>query len=140
MDYAPLFLLGTAVLLGYLSKGDAPFTHEMLERQGQPGLVIHHYAAAESCALDDEDAWHEANPGLKAGIKAIEYMRHQSLRAMATPADAPSFRAFDLNQPQVTSGQLLVEAQDWAACEDRHVTRIRQGRWSLALTCPVAMP
>ena len=43
-----------------------------------------------------------------AGIKSIEYMRHQSARALATPADQSSFRAFDLNQPQDPGGQLLV--------------------------------
>ena len=103
--------------IGLSIQGDSPFTHEMLERKGQPGLVIHHYAAPDDCDLDDEEAWHAANPGLLAGIKALEYMRHQSARALATPADAPSFRAYDLNQPQEPSAKVLVSATDWRSCE-----------------------
>ena len=38
-------------------------------------------------------------------------------RALATPADQSSFRAYDLNQPQDPAGQLLIEAADWRACE-----------------------
>ena len=103
--------------IGLSIQGNAPFTHEMLERSGNPGLVIHHYTAPEGCDLNSEDAWHSANPGLAAGIKAMDYMRHQSVRAMDTPADASAFRAFDLNQPQDPGQDMLVEASDWAACE-----------------------
>ena len=103
--------------IGLSIQGAAPFTDEMLGRRGQPGLVIHHYAAPDDCRLDDESAWHAANPGLKAGIKSLSYMRHQAARALATPADQPSFRAFDLNQPQSPTGQLLLDAADWQACE-----------------------
>ena len=103
--------------IGLSIQGSAPFTREMIDRQGQPGLVIHHYAAPDDCRLDDEAAWHAANPGLKAQIKSLVYMRHQAARALATPADQPSFRAFDLNQPQEPTGQLLIDAGDWRACE-----------------------
>ena len=103
--------------IGLSIQGDAPFTQEILERRGNRGLVVHHYTARDDCDLDDEAAWHAANPGLRAGIKSIDYMRHQAARALATPADQPSFRAYDLNQPQDPAGQLLIDAQDWRACE-----------------------
>ena len=54
---------------------------------------------------------------MELGIKSMDYMRHQSVRALTTPADAPAFRAFDLNQPQGIDQQLLVIAQDWQALE-----------------------
>ena len=44
-------------------------------------------------------------------------MRYQSARVLATPADAPSFRAYDLNQPQEPSAKVLVSATDWRSCE-----------------------
>lgn len=103
--------------IGLSIQGDAPFTEEMLARRGAAGLTVHHYAAPEDCSLDDEDAWRAANPGLDLGIKSMDYMRHQSARALTTPADAPSFRAFDLNQPQGIGQQQLVSAQDWQALE-----------------------
>ena len=103
--------------IGLSIQGNSPFTHEMLERKGQPGLAIHHYTAPDDCDLDDEEAWHAANPGLQAGIKSLEYMRYQSARVLATPADAPSFRAYDLNQPQEPSAKVLVSATDWRSCE-----------------------
>ena len=42
--------------------------------QGIGGLAVHHYRAAEGCALDDEAAWDAANPGLACGIKSRNYM------------------------------------------------------------------
>ena len=106
--------------IGLSIQGDAPFTEEMLARRGAAGLAVHHYAAPEDCSLDDEDAWRAANPGLELGIKAMDYMRHQALRALTTPADAPAFRAFDLNQPQDIAQQQLVTAQDWKGLQREH--------------------
>ena len=103
--------------IGLSIQGDAPFTEEMLGRSGESGLVVHHYAAPEGARLDDETGWHAANPGLAVGIKDLEYMRLQSQRVLVTPADAPSFRAFDLNQPQATVGAMLLDLADWTACE-----------------------
>ena len=98
-------------------QGDAPFTREMLERRGQDGLVIHHYAAPDDCDLDDPEAWEAANPGISAGIKQRPYMEHAARVALTTPAEAASFRAFDLNQPQDINAQHLVLAQDWQRLE-----------------------
>ena len=103
--------------IGLSIQGDAPFTEEMLGRSGESGLVVHHYAAPADCRLDDETGWHAANPGLAVGIKDLEYMRHESQRALTTPADASSFRAYDLNQPQATEGAMLLQIDDWGACE-----------------------
>lgn len=97
--------------------GDAPFTAEILDRQGEVGLAVHHYAAPEGCDLDDVAAWHAANPGILAGIKQLSYMQHESARVLSTPADQPAFRAFDLNTPINPSRQVICDAADWRACE-----------------------
>ena len=97
-------------------QGDSPFTAELIDRSGSPGVVVHHYAAPPDCALDDVAAWYAANPGLGT-IKSLDYMRQSAARALAVPADAPSFRAYDLNVPQSPGGMLLVSADDWQACE-----------------------
>ncbi len=98
-------------------QGDSPFTAELLDRAGSPGVAVHHYAAPPDCTLDDVNAWHAANPGIAVGIKSLGYMRQSAARAMAVPADAGAFRAYDLNQPQSPGGLLLITADDWRAVE-----------------------
>ena len=98
-------------------QGDAPFSAEMLDRAGQPGIAVHHYTAPEGCELDDESAWRAANPGLATGIKSLDYMRDEARRVALTPADQAAFRAFDLNQPQNPARIMLCDPADWRACE-----------------------
>ena len=96
--------------------GDAPFTREMVERRGDPGVAVHLYQAPEDCALDDPESWHAANPGLKAGIKSLAYMRDEARRVLATPTDQASFRAYDLNLPQDPSREMILAPTDLQAC------------------------
>ena len=98
-------------------QGDSPFTAEILDRKGHDGLAIHHYAAPDGCDLVDADGWHQANPGIAAGIKSLGYMQHEAARVTATPIDAPAFRAFDLNQPQNPMRTVICDPADWRACE-----------------------
>ena len=95
--------------------GDSPFTREMVERRDDAATSVHLYQADEDAALDDEEQWLKANPGLGT-IKSMEYMRDASRRALATPADQASFRAFDLNVPQSPSREMIVSTSDWQAC------------------------
>lgn len=96
--------------------GDSPFTRELLERRGDPAVVVHHYSAPEGAALDDEAAWHAANPGLACGIKSADYMRDMARAAAAVPADAAAFRAHDLNQSLDPSRVMIFDPADWQAC------------------------
>ena len=98
-------------------QGAAPFTAEMLERKGQPGIAVHHYTAPEGCELDDRAAWAAANPGLAVNIKSLDYMRDEARRVALTPADQAAFRAFDLNQCLSPSLYPLCDPADWRACE-----------------------
>ena len=70
--------------------GPGPFVPEIIKRRGDPSLALHLYQSDEDCHLDDEKAWHDSNPGLAVGIKSIEYMRAESRRVQATPADQNS--------------------------------------------------
>ena len=96
--------------------GPGPFCGEIVERRGAPGLAVHLHQAAEGCGLDDETEWAAANPGLACGIKSLEYMRAESRRVQATPADQGSFRAFDLNQPQAPGSEMIFSLADFLAC------------------------
>ena len=97
--------------------GDGPFCGEIVQRRDAPGVAVHlHQPASEDCALDDEAAWHAANPGLAAGIKQRSYMVSESRRVLATPSDQASFRALDLNQPGSPSREMVCSPSDWAAC------------------------
>ena len=53
---------------------------------------------------------------MKAKIKSLDYMRAESRRVQATPADQGSFRAFDLNQPQAPGSEMIFSLADWKAC------------------------
>ena len=103
-------------------QGDSPFTTEMLQRKGSPGTAIHHYTAPADCRIDDESAWHAANPGIAIGIKSLAYMRHEARRVLDVPSDQSTFRAFELNQRQDPSREMLCSVTDWQSCvvrEDR---------------------
>lgn len=93
-------------------QGDAPFTQELLDRRDDPAVSVHYFAAAAGCALDDPAAWDAANPGIAAGIKSLAYMQDEARRVLATPADQPAFRAFDLNQVQSPDVELIVTPDD----------------------------
>ena len=102
----------------YISiQGDSPMFRELQARQGQPGIVWHQFTAPEGCDLDDEAAWHAANPGLKDGIKSLGYMKDAAQRALANPSDAAGFRAHDLNQPQSPTRETLCAVEDWRKVE-----------------------
>ena len=96
--------------------GDAPFTAEMIQRRDDPGCAVHLYQAPDDAELDDPAAWHAANPGLKAGIKSLAYMQDESRRVLLSPTDQASFRAFDLNQPQSPTREMICSPTDLKAC------------------------
>ena len=96
--------------------GGGPFCGEIVKRRDDLGVAVHLFQPAPDCALDSEEAFHAANPGLAAGIKSMDYMRAESRRVQATPADQPSFRALDLNLPQTPGREMVCSPDDWRAC------------------------
>ena len=96
--------------------GDGPFVEEIVKRRDDPGVAVHLHQPPEDCALDDESAWHLANPGLAAGIKSTKYMRAEARRVLATPSDQASFRALDLNLPGAPSREQVCSVTDWTQC------------------------
>lgn len=130
--------------------GDAPFTREMVSRWrgGDPGIAVHLYQAPEDCDLDDPADWAAANPGLAVGIKSIDYMRDEARRVIATPSDAPSFRAYDLNLPQDPSREMVLAPADLRACfvddlpprEGPCVLGIDAGEATSATACVAVFP
>lgn len=98
-------------------RGDSPMTAELVERRGDPAVAVHLYAAADGAALDDEAAWHEANPGLAVGIKSLGYMRDMARKAAALPSERANFATFDLNRPTSPTQHLLAAPEQLAACE-----------------------
>ena len=96
--------------------GDSPFPVEMIRRKLDPATVVHVYQAPEDCLIDDPSAWHAANPGLACGIKSSSYMLDEARRVLLTPSDQAHFRAFDLNQPQSPSREMICTVTDWQGC------------------------
>ena len=104
-------------LLAISIRGDGPMFSEMAARAETAAVHWTEFAAPDDCALDDESAWEAANPGLADGIKSRGYMRDSSAKAIQIPADAASFRAYDLNQPRRPSDEMLCQVDEWVACE-----------------------
>ena len=93
-------------------RGDSPLFSEVLDN---PSTVAHAYAAPDGCALDDQAAWHEANPGLGT-IKQVRYMAAEVARIRGAPGDENSFRAFDLNQNLSPTREMILSPDDLRAC------------------------
>ena len=104
-------------MLAISIRGDGPMFTEMENRAESDAVHWREFAAAEGCSLDDTEGWAAANPGLSDGIKSLTYMHDASERAIAIPADACSFRAYDLNQRRNPSVEMLCEPESWRACE-----------------------
>ena len=94
-------------------RGDSPLFAEVLEN---PATAAHIFAAPEGCAIDDQEAWHAANPGIAAGIKQLGYMAHEVTRIRGAPGDESSFRAFDLNQNLSPSREMILSPDDLRGC------------------------
>ena len=94
-------------------RGDSPLFAEVLDN---PATVAHVYAAPDGCAVDDETAWHLANPGIAAGIKSLAYMRKEVRRLEGAPADVPSFLAYDLNQSLDATREMVLTPDVLRAC------------------------
>ena len=97
-------------------QGEGPMFREMRERSAAKMTHFVVYEPTIDCKIDDASAWHAANPGLAGGIKSVAYMRDAAERALLTPADEASFRAYDLNQPQDPSREMICSVSDWDKC------------------------
>jgi phage terminase large subunit-like protein len=60
-------------------------------------IVSHVYEAPKDCKLDDESAWHAANPAL-GKFRSLDDVREMADRAMRMPSFEPTFRNLILNQ------------------------------------------
>ena len=93
-------------------RGDSPLFAEILEN---PAVVSHVHASPDNCAIDDEAAWHAANPGLGT-IKSLAYMRAEVERVQGVASDEPSFRAYDLNLALSPTREMVCAPSDLEAC------------------------
>lgn len=93
--------------------GDGPMMSELRQRDGEPGVCWRGYCTNLTDDPADPAVWEAANPGLRDGIKSVDYMRDMARRAIQNPADMASFRAYDLNAPQSPDRVLLVTMDQW---------------------------
>ena len=90
---------------------------ELRDRANDPAVCWVGYHPPAKCKIDDVNAWHAGNPGLRTGIKSLSYMQDMARSALASPADQSKFRAYDLNLPQSPSRATIVSVDEWDACE-----------------------
>lgn len=97
-------------------QSDGPMFAEMEDRAGAPFMHWKKWEAPADMDIHSEEAWHAANPGLRTGIKSLEYMRNQAAIVKLTPAQEMHFRAWDLNQPVNPAKETIVTVADYARC------------------------
>ena len=100
--------------------GDSPFTQEALALKGHEGVVVHHYAGDEGCAIDDPNQLRKANPGIESGILHLEDLIRDARMAKKIPANEPHFRAHHLNQRQSPTKELICSPTEWQKCVVKH--------------------
>ena len=95
---------------------DSPFTQEAIALKGHPGVVVHHYAGDEGCAIDDPAQLRKANPGIESGILHLEDLVRDARLAKKIGANEPFFRAHHLNQRQSPTKELICSPTEWSRC------------------------
>lgn len=97
-------------------------------------IGLFEWSAPDGCALDDEEAWAQANPALGVTITRAT-LSGQAARAAADPEFEPTFRTEALCQ-RVAVMNAAVSPARWAECADpRPLDDLRDG---LALCVDVA--
>lgn len=104
-------------MLAISIQGDGPMFAELRARRDEPTVFWQEFVADPKLAYDDPVAWHQANPGLASGVKAISYMKDMSRRALLTPASAPNFASYDLNAPKDPTREMICTVKQWKDCE-----------------------
>lgn len=80
-------------------------------RAGDPTIHLVEYGAPDDCAVDDEEAWAQANPGLG------DLLEVDDVRAMLPPKTRESeFRRARLGQWVSQTGESFMPAKTWAEC------------------------
>ena len=97
-------------------RGDCPMFNELEKRKKSKGVVWVEYAADKAARFDDVKQWHRANPGLRLGIKSMDYMRHTAERALSSSADSPTFAAYDLNLSQSPTREMIISVAQYQQC------------------------
>lgn len=119
-------------MLSISIQGDGPMFAELQQRAGEPGVYWQRHSAPDAAALDDQDGWKAANPGL-GSIKGMKYMRYAANRALRSPSDQSAFRAYDLNQPQEPEREMIVSVSDWESLAVTEAAPPRMGECCLGL-------
>ena len=110
---------------GISIQGDGPMFAEMEARDGTQGIHWKKFSSDIECDLDDEKAWLSSNPGIADGIKSMGYMKHQAIRAAASPGNEAHFRAYDLNQPVDPEKEPIVSIREYSFCVRHKVPRLK---------------
>lgn len=95
------------------------------EGRAIPGFAYTEYAAPENCAVDDEDAWREANPALRS-----KYMSINALRTAVELSPEGHFRVFRL-------GQWIDGVESWLGPDGRKIWEALGSPWTFESGAPV---
>lgn len=76
------------------------------EKSGDPRIVSHVYAAPEDCDIEDETAWHAANPAL-GRFRSLDDVRQMAAEAKRMPSAENTFRNLILNQRVSTASPFM---------------------------------
>ena len=98
-------------------RGSSPLLTEMVEAsRTDPSIYAQVHESTPGCHVLDEREWHRSNPGLRSGIKSIDFMRHAARQAQQNPKLEPTFRALHLNESLMPDRTPIVTLSQWQAC------------------------
>ena len=95
-------------------RGDSILLEEMVEAgKTDPSIYIQMHEGDPNADLLDETNWHRSNPGLKSGIKSIDFMRHAARQAVQNPKLEPTYRALHQNEKLLPDRTPIISLSQW---------------------------
>ena len=94
-------------LLAISIRGDGPMFAEMAERSIGDSVVWHEFTRRRIATFWIGMLGQQRILDSPPVSRSLSYMQDASRRAVASPADQPAFRAYDLNQPRSPSTETL---------------------------------
>ena len=95
-------------------RGDSVLLSEMVEAgKTDPSIYIQMHEGDPNAGLLDEANWDRSNPGLRSGIKSLDFMRHAARQAVQNPKLEPLFRALHQNENLLPDRTPIISLSQW---------------------------
>lgn len=95
-------------------RGHNPRFSDMAERaKTNRSTYWQEHVAPEGASITDKTAWRAANPGLRDGIKSIDWLANKAANAALSTVEESEFRVMHLNLPGRPERTTIVGVAEW---------------------------